>query len=233
VRLASEYMVPSRGGIRALNSALLAPPVIAAGRSVVAGKQSDLSVKMKQSYGYNLITRNCVNELLRLVNRSFSGPGESAQLLGGWIDPVADRVVIPYDFFYKVKTRYRVDQVSIYPARRLAAMAALPADNGGLDLWFREGNSISSTLYQPRTEDTPFLFFTDESVWSRPPLGLANLSWAALHVIGGVFSLPTDGSEQLWQGLRGVFYSLPELLFFNIRKGTYGYDDLSVRTKAL
>jgi hypothetical protein len=39
----------------------------------------------------------------------------------------------------------------------------------------------------------------------------------------GVFSLPVDSGERLHQSLRGMFYSLPELMFGNIRKGTYGF----------
>lgn len=233
VRLASEYMVPSRKGSVALNNPSPASPVIAAARLLLTEQQVQHTAKIKQSYSYHLITRNCVNDLQRTVNNSFSGQQESEQLLGGWIDPAADRLVIPYDYFNKIKTRYRVEQVNVYPARRLADLAAHFSGESGPGLWFREGNSITSTLYQPRTEDTPFLFFTDDLVWARPPLGLINLAWAALHVIGGVFYLPTDGSEQLWQGLRGMFYSLPELIFFNIRKGTYGYEDLSTRTKTL
>jgi hypothetical protein len=33
--------------------------------------------------------------------------------------------------------------------------------------------------------------------------------------------LPADGGETLWAGLRGVVFSLPELVFQNIRKGSF------------
>jgi len=35
--------------------------------------------------------------------------------------------------------------------------------------------------------------------------------------------MPIDGGERFYQGLRGMFYSIPELFFSNIRKGTYGF----------
>ncbi len=233
VRLASEYMVPGASGIVVLNSAPLASSVVVAGRLLLSENSELQAAKISSRYSYNLITKNCVNELQRTVNSSFSGSEESEEVLGGWIDPVADRVFIPYDFFSKVKTHYRVVQVQVYPARRLAALAEQPAGESGIEQWFREGNTITSTLYQPRQQDTSFLFFTDDIVWARPPLGLINLAWAALHALGGLFYLPTDGSENLRQGLRGMMYSFPELFFLNIRKGSYGYEDLSIRTKTL
>ena len=33
--------------------------------------------------------------------------------------------------------------------------------------------------------------------------------------------LPVDGGEMLWAGLRGALFSLPELVFQNIRKGSF------------
>ena len=100
VRLASEYMVPSRKGRVALNSPSSvspASPVITAARLLLTEQQVQHTKKIKQSYSYHLITRNCVNDLQRTVNNSFSGQQESQQLLGGWIDPVADRLVMLHD----------------------------------------------------------------------------------------------------------------------------------------
>ena len=57
----------------------------------------------------------------------------------------------------------------------------------------------------------------------RPILGITNFLWGTANSIGGVFTLPIDGGERFHQGLRGMFYSLPELVFGNIRKGTYGF----------
>jgi len=78
-------------------------------------------------------------------------------------------------------------------------------------------------LYMRRNEDTPFIFFTDDARLLRPIFGVTNLLWGAANGIGGLFTLPIDGGERFYQGLRGMFYSLPELFFSNIRKGTYGF----------
>ena len=42
----------------------------------------------------------------------------------------------------------------------------------------------------------------------------------AQSLLAGVFTLAVDRGDLLRAGLRGVLFSLPELAFFNIRKGS-------------
>src|SRR5262249_39722201 len=37
----------------------------------------------------------------------------------------------------------------------------------------------------------------------------------------GLVALPVDGGATLWAGLKGALFSLPELFFQNIRKGSF------------
>lgn len=232
VRLAAGHTIPSRK--RSVNMVFspFSEPVYESLSSPVRKKQAVLAEEIKQRYHYSLMDRNCVNELLKTINDSFSSRVEVERALGGWIDPVSDRVIIPHDFFYRVRSKYRVAEIEQYRSRRLAALEELSASGAPL-LWFQEGNTMTSTLYKPRKEDTPFLFFTDNIDWPRPVLGLVNLTWAVGHSIGGLFMLPVDDGQHLWQGMRGMFYSLPELVFCNIRKGTYLHDDLTGRENEL
>ena len=39
--------------------------------------------------------------------------------------------------------------------------------------------------------------------------------------LGGLFAAPFDGGRELRAGWSGAFFSLPELLFCNVRKGTF------------
>ena len=117
-----------------------------------------------------------------------------------------------------------IEQVSRYPSRRIMQVETMEAQSSPAAVWFREGNTVSTTLYKSRGEDTPFLFFTDDVIWARPILGLANLLWSAAHGLAGIVTLPAEGTEPVHQAARGMFYSLPELVFFNIRKGTYLHD---------
>ena len=227
VRISSALMLPSRSRVvqvtvpaiddKQLNNALLS----------VEKDLASLTEGFKEKYRYALIDRNCVNELLRSLNSSFPDQAGAKTALGDWIDPVADRVVIPHNFYYQVSTRYHVERITRYPSRRIAQIEAMKKQGDPLDIWFREGNSVSSTVYRSRTEDTPFLFFTDDVTWARPVLGLANLAWSAVHGVAGIVTLPVQGSEPLHQALRGMFYSMPELFLFNIRKGTYLHDAIT------
>jgi hypothetical protein len=41
--------------------------------------------------------------------------------------------------------------------------------------------------------------------------------------VAGVAALPFDRGAILWSGLKGIVFSLPELVFINIRKGSFAY----------
>jgi hypothetical protein len=93
------------------------------------------------------------------------------------------------------------------------------------DLWvhLRESNVLTSTIYQRSRDDSLFLFFTEDVVATRPIYGALNLATAVGGSAAGLFALPFDRGELLMDGLRGVLVSLPELVFFNIRKGSNDY----------
>ena len=186
-------------------------------------KQSQLKLHVEAQYIYDLIAQNCVTELLRALNATFPSKAVGQKALGGWLAPDDALVFIPSQFYAQSNGRFPIQEKAVYPSRRLRQLDESYARGGVLQIWLRESNTLSSTLYTSRTEDTPFLFFTDDTLLLRPILGITNLVWGAVSSIGGVFTLPIDGGERLHQGLRGMFYSLPELVFSNIRKGTYGY----------
>ena len=72
--------------------------------------------------------------------------------------------------------------------------------------------------------DSAFLFFTDGQPWLRPLLGSANFAYGTIQASVGLFTWPIDRGSRLRRGLVGAFYSLPELGFVNIRKGTFDYN---------
>ncbi|MEE4165670.1 MAG: hypothetical protein V2I35_06700 [Desulfocapsaceae bacterium] len=224
IRLSPEMMMPGRK--RTLRTGV--PPLEKnALDSALFSIDQDLSAleqNLAEKYRYALIARNCVTELLKNLNSSFSNKEAAEKFLGGWIDPIKDRVAVPHDFFYKASASYRIEQVTRYPSRRLMQVEAMQAKSSAAAVWLREGNTVSTTLYKRRIEDSPFLFFTDDVGWPRPILGLANLLWSAGHGLAGIVRLPVEGMDPVRQAARGMFYSLPEFVFFNIRKGTYLYD---------
>jgi hypothetical protein len=50
--------------------------------------------------------------------------------------------------------------------------------------------------------------------------GAANLITGLAASAVGLAMLPVDGGD-LWAGIRGAVFSLPELVFENIRKGSF------------
>ena len=224
IRISPNMMLPSRSRTVRVNVPILKDEALDTALILVENDLSSMTLDFDKKYRYALINRNCVNELLKNMNSSFAGKAEVEAVLGDWIDPVADRIVIPYNFFYQVSTRYHVDQVTRFPSRRITEVEAMKEQSDMTDVWFREGNTLSTTTYTRRMEDTPFLFFTDDVKWTRPVLGLANLVWSVAYGLAGVVTLPINGGEPVHQAVRGMFYSLPELVFFNIRKGTYLHD---------
>ena len=131
-------------------------------------------------------------------------------------------IFVPFIFYERVRATFGLNRQEFLPSRRLCKLHSLYEEENIFKVWLREANTLSSTIYELRAEDTPFLFFTDDARLLRPFEGVTNFGYAALHGMVGILTLPSDGGERIHQGVRGMFYSLPELFFWNIRKGTYG-----------
>ena len=87
--------------------------------------------------------------------------------------------------------------------------------------WLREASPLTSRTYRFHAADSPFLFFTTEGVAMRPLAGAANLATAGLAGVAGLVAWPMDRGRLLQSAARGVVMSVPELFFFNVRKGSY------------
>ena len=226
VRVEPGILLPDRRGRVSVQRLPRNPSLLHRGVSAAARVRDRLRQHLEKQYNYKLIRHNCATELIRAVDTSFPNPETGYRELGGWLEPDNNLNFIPHQLYRQVNSHFPVMETDRLPSRRLRNLAALYTNGENLSVWLRESNTLSSTLYAPRIQDTPFLFFTDNSLVLRPVYGLANLCWAAIHGTVGIISLPVDGGERLHQGLRGMFYSLPELVFNNIRKGTYGVADI-------
>jgi hypothetical protein len=175
--------------------------------------------RLAQLYPYGVIRRNCVTEIVRLLNDAYDGEAERA--LGAELDPGAGFAFIPFAFFDRVTSRLRVAEIEIVPSHRERELARVLAEDPALARRLGESVSIASTIYTPRWRDGSFLFFTDDVFWRRPLLGFANLGWAAGGALVGLATAPFDGARRLGAAGSGLWYSVPELFLFNIRKGTF------------
>ena len=175
---------------------------------------------LMQKYGYSLSSRNCATELVRTINKSFAGKENVHKSLGSYLEPGEGVSFVPFGLDNAVSEKYQVMRRQDLPSYRLRNLGKMYQQEG-LGAWVRESNTLTSTLYSPWKKDGYFLFFTDDTIVTRPVFGLINLGYSLLHTIGGVVTAPLDKGSRFMRGLNGVVFSFPELFFFNIRKGSY------------
>lgn len=185
--------------------------------------------QLQSLYGYNLLSRNCGTEIFRLLNQTVAEISSTAEesrsqasqrLLGGYVDE-GGLNMIPFIAYDQIGNTYRLStsfQRQPYRERqRQRHYRQMP--QWLVDL--QESNTLSSRIYQWNEDDAAFLFFTQDQLWPRPLQGGLNLAVAGGQGLYGLFSWPWDDGDNLRKGLKGFVVSLPELLFFNIRKGSF------------
>jgi hypothetical protein len=239
VRVHAGPMVPSKPAIR---SDLVIPtrsePELASALAEATACERALAVRLRRLYAYNLFTKNCVSEIFRNIDVAFEGAAsgvrsatdpyggvraESRERLGGYVPPRGTLAFIPFASGRAVNDAYRVSERIEIVSHRKARLAAMFERESPFAVFLRESNILTSTVYERNPDDSFFLFFTDGAVLPRPIFGAFNLVAGLGEGALGLVRLPADGGRTLWSGLRGMFVSLPELVFFNIRKGSYQY----------
>ena len=226
IRVAYGRLIPSRPGMTPLPVPNLSQQTINQSLSDAHLNQNIYNDQLKGCYPYNLINYNCATELIRNINAPFRSQKRVTGALGGEIVPGKDFGFIPFRLFDLVKDRFQVTKVDVLPGyRKRLLLRTAKNEPENMGLYFRECNTLTSTLYHGAAGDTPFLFFTDDVVWIRPVYGAINGTYGLIAAVLGIFTLPLDGGGLSLAGLKGTLYSLPELFFFNIRKGSFNYVD--------
>jgi hypothetical protein len=145
----------------------------------------------------------------------------SVERLGGHVDPGGPLNFIPAVAANAVQSTYAVSVVDELPSYRKTRLALMYERENPVWVFLRESNTLTSTLYRRAPVDSAFLFFTDDIVPARPVLGALNLVAGLGVAAAGLAMLPVDHGNMLMAGLKGAMFSLPELAFFNIRKGSF------------
>lgn len=229
IRFLRRQAVPEGWG-----TALLPPPPVSPEDleqwEIAAQARADAHrERIEALYPYDLIRRNCVTELVRAVDSAFESRTRAARAMGGYLEPGESLGFVPQRFFELVRQHYRIAAIATLPSYRNRKLGQF-AGNG--DVWAiraAESNTWSSSLYHRREGDTLFLLFTEEVFWPRPLYGAINLAYGLGGTAVGVLAAPFDGGLRLQEGLRGALFSLPELVFGNIRKGSF--DGVRSRTE--
>jgi len=178
--------------------------------------QESVIEQMHSLYRYDLFTRNCVTEIFNAIDKADINNKHIKE-----IEQLAQNnliAFIPFGSFYSLSTDY---QKRTFPSFRHQQLTKMYQQENNTLVYLREFNTLSASHYKFNDQDSAFLFFTDEKVWTRPLFGTFNLLTAATMSIYGSFTLPFDSGKTLKNGAMGILMSLPELAFFNIRKGSY------------
>ncbi len=172
-------------------------------------------------YRYQLIERNCVSELFHTLNAGLGRDSERIEeALGGYVDGHGSLSFIPFVSARAVDRSYRVVQQQVVPSYREIRIGEMLRNESDWRVVLRESNTLTAHSYRRGIRDSYFVFFTEDPVWLRPIFGAVNLVAAVFESVWGLARLPVDGGETLVSGLAGALVSLPELAFFNIRKGS-------------
>jgi len=195
-----------------------AEPALRAARMRVESTERGL----RDVYAYELIENNCVSALFETLESAFAD-AEVAERLGGRVETRGTLNFIPWISFDAVKREYRVVEVGEIPSLRLTRMAAMYARENRARVYLRESNTLTSSIYRSNPHDSFFVFFTDDVVWPRPFYGAFNFLAGIGQATLGLLRMPFTGPEQFVAGVKGAFFSLPELFFVNLRKGSLDY----------
>lgn len=222
VRIARDTLVPARAEAFAglvVPRAADADALTAAARAATDAARS-YARAVDDLYRYDLVRRNCVTEAFATID-AILGP-DTAAALGGDTATGGARVV-PSLANRAVRRDWRVVASETTPSYRRARVDALARTGNPFVVRLRESNVLTSTVYRPSRDDSTFLFFTDDVLLLRPLFGAANLGVGVGASVVGLLQTPLDRGAALEAGLRGVLWSLPELVFLNVRKGSYDH----------
>jgi hypothetical protein len=228
VRLLPSPSIPDRAGwVVGLPRPAVPPDPVAGLIADARARERHYAADLDERQGYNLVTRNCVSEIFRTIDLAFAGGGSEADArrasvrdLGGYVHPTDGMNFIPFMSSRHVRARWRVGETSTLPSYRHHRIEEQVRSEPAWRVALRESNVVTATTHHPSGEAGFFLFFTEDAGPLRPLLGALNLVAGLGRASVGLLAWPFDGGSGLRAGLEGAFFSLPELVFQSLRKGT-------------
>jgi len=221
--LNSSYLLRSSGEQRLPSKAIPLPTIIDYQLNLqeiqfaikrLKHDQQQIKQQIKSLYHYDLIQRNCVTEIYKsLQSTQINYLPELRYLKENYFINF-----IPSRAFAKIAEYYPKNSLASYRQMQLQEMYH---HENNILVYLRESNTISALNYQFNEIDSPFLFFTDDMILPRPLFGMINFITAGAMTLYGGLRFPFDSGKTFQKSIMGMLMSLPELFFFNIRKGSY------------
>ncbi len=216
----TTLQVPSRtAATRALPRPALAAEALHAAGDRAAWAEAEWLATLRQRYPYDLVTRNCVTELFTVL---------ASVPLAAQVDPAGPLQFVPLAGSLAVQSAFAGSPSELRPSYRVRAIDALArCDGSALATGLRESSTVTARSYAPNDADPLFLFFTGEAAPVRPVLGAFNLALGVGGTVLGALAAPWDGGTLLRRGWEGVIFSVPELAFVSLRRGTIPFAPVS------
>jgi hypothetical protein len=178
--------------------------------------------KLQNLYPFDLFTENCTTEVFTNLHRNLEEKDEEiTKMFGGKLSEKENFNFIPFVAFRNVKQIYRIKQEETIQSFRIRSIQEMKKNKSSFWVEIRESNTLTSKIYKANRKDSLFIFFTDKDILLRPLYGTINLIAGVSQMSFGILTSPWDNGETLKAGGTGILFSLPELFFFNIRKGTF------------
>jgi len=177
---------------------------------------------VKRDFGYQLVSNNCVTEIFATVGLEWN-PAIAGNHPGDVNDPNGLLDFIPVVAYQKVLATHTDAEASEIPSFRRSQLEQMYATENDLGVYLRESNTLTSTIYRRNDTEPFFLFFTEEAAPLRPVYGALNFAAGIGEMALGIFRAPWDRGKMFTSGIKGAVFSLPELVFVNLRKGILEY----------
>jgi hypothetical protein len=211
----------------------LSRPALDAATVLARRIERDTEAQLMALYPYHVVQRNCVTEIFRTLEAGLDSDtaatepnaarvrAEARARLGGHVEMHGTANFIPVVAHRTVRHAYRITARTRLPSYRRQRLARLAQRRNPFMVYLRESNTLTSTIQPAGLTGEPFLFFTEDAVAPRPLLGLVNLGVGAGASVVGIATLPFDRGRRLVAGIQAALFSLPEMVFVNLRKGEF------------
>lgn len=221
VRMYSGKLIPQRENFFLISMFLPGNGRLKELAEISKNREMEYHSLLKKLYPFRLFSRNCTTEIIKSVQETFDIQERSFP--GKKIDTTLSPSIAPFYASHKISKEWKNSGDTVLLSYRRKKLGEILEKETSLTTQIRESFTFSSSVYRSNREDHFFPLFTDDVFWKRPLYGIVNFTAGVSLTATGVFSLPFDKGERLQKGFQSAFFSLPELVFFNIRKGTFPY----------
>ncbi|RHX86024.1 hypothetical protein [Leptospira stimsonii] len=221
VRMYSGKLIPQRENFFLIPMSLPENSRLREYAEISKNRELEYHSRLKKLYPFHLLSQNCTTEIIRSVQKTFDS--KERTFPGERIVTSLSPTIIPFYASHSISKEWKTSGETVFLSYRRQKLKEILEKEASLKTQVMESFTFTSSLYKKNREDHFFPLFTDDVFWKRPLYGIVNFGTGVGLTAAGVLSLPFDEGEGIQKGFQSAFFSLPEFIFFNIRKGTFPF----------